>query len=68
VHVAADLDTAFDSFKGQVDAVYLADAGLLDGNRTHIVSLALGYCQHGNEQTNGCLCPRGQAKKPRREK
>jgi putative tryptophan/tyrosine transport system substrate-binding protein len=41
VHVAADLDTAFDTFKGQVDAVYLADAGLLDGNRTRIVSLAL---------------------------
>ena len=41
VHVAADLDTAFDIFKGQVDAVYLADAGLLDGNRTHIASLAL---------------------------
>jgi putative ABC transport system substrate-binding protein len=41
VHVAADLEPAFDAFKSQVDAVYLADAGLLDGNRTRVVSLVL---------------------------
>ena len=41
VHVAADLEPAFDVFKSQVDAVYLADAGLLDGNRPRVVSLVL---------------------------
>ena len=41
VHVAADLEPAFDAFKSQVDAVYLADAGLLDGNRPRVVSLVL---------------------------
>jgi putative tryptophan/tyrosine transport system substrate-binding protein len=41
VRVAADLETAFDAFKGQVDAVYLADAGLVDGNRSRVVSLVL---------------------------
>jgi putative tryptophan/tyrosine transport system substrate-binding protein len=41
VHVAADLEPAFDTFKSQVDAVYLADAGLLDGNRTRVVSFVL---------------------------
>jgi putative tryptophan/tyrosine transport system substrate-binding protein len=41
VRVAADLEPAFDTFKSQVDAVYLADAGLLDGNRTRVVSLVL---------------------------
>ena len=41
VHVVADLKPAFDAFKSQVDAVYLADAGLLDGNRTRVVSLVL---------------------------
>ena len=41
VRVAADLVTAFDAFKSQVDAVYLADAGLIDGNRNRVVSLVL---------------------------
>ena len=41
VRVVADLESAFDAFKGQVDAVYLADAGLLDGNRAIVVSLVL---------------------------
>ena len=41
VHVAADFEPAFDVFKSQVDAVYLADAGLLDGNRPRVVSLVL---------------------------
>jgi putative ABC transport system substrate-binding protein len=41
VRVVADLETAFDAFKSQVDAVYLADAGLLDGNRAIVVSLVL---------------------------
>jgi putative ABC transport system substrate-binding protein len=41
VHVVADLKPAFDAFKSQVDAVYLADAGLLDGNRSRVVSLVL---------------------------
>jgi putative tryptophan/tyrosine transport system substrate-binding protein len=41
VRVVADLEPAFDAFKSQVDAVYLADAGLLDGNRARVVSLVL---------------------------
>lgn len=41
MRVIADFDPAFDAFKSQVDAVYLADAGLLDGNRARVVSLVL---------------------------
>ena len=41
IHVAADLEPAFDAFKNQVDAVYLADAGLIDGNRPRVASLVL---------------------------
>ena len=41
VRVVADLETAFDAFKSRVDAVYLADSGLLDGNRAIVVSLVL---------------------------
>jgi putative ABC transport system substrate-binding protein len=41
IHVAADLEPAFDGFKNQADAVYLADAGLIDGNRLRVASLVL---------------------------
>jgi putative ABC transport system substrate-binding protein len=37
VRVVADLEPAFNAFKGEADAVYLADAGLLDGNRARAV-------------------------------
>jgi putative ABC transport system substrate-binding protein len=41
VRVVADLEPTFGAFKSQVDAAYLADAGLLDGNRAIVVSLVL---------------------------
>jgi putative ABC transport system substrate-binding protein len=41
IRVAADLEPAFDTFKKQADAVYLADAGLIDGNRPRVASLVL---------------------------
>jgi putative ABC transport system substrate-binding protein len=41
VQRAADFPAAFDAFKGQVDAVYVAETALLDSNRDEIISLAL---------------------------
>jgi len=41
VQKAADISSAFDAFKGQVDAVYVAETALLDTNQTGIVGLGL---------------------------
>ena len=41
VQRAADIPAAFDAFKGQVDAVYVAETALLDSDRAEIISLAL---------------------------
>ena len=41
VQKAADIAPAFDAFKGQVDAVYVAETALLDTNQTGIVGLGL---------------------------
>ena len=41
VQKADDIAPAFGAFKGQVDAVYLVEAALLDSNRTRVIPLAL---------------------------
>ena len=41
VQKADDIAPAFGAFKGQVDAVYLVENALIDGDRTGIVALAL---------------------------
>ena len=41
VQRADDIAPAFGAFKGQVDAIYLVENALIDGNRTRIVALAL---------------------------
>jgi putative tryptophan/tyrosine transport system substrate-binding protein len=41
VQKATDIAPAFDAFKGQVDAVYVAETALLNTNQTGIVGLGL---------------------------
>jgi putative tryptophan/tyrosine transport system substrate-binding protein len=37
---AADIGPAFDAFRGQVDAVYLVEGALMEGNRNRIIGLS----------------------------
>ena len=37
---AADIAPAFDAFKGQVDALYLVEGALMEGNRNRIIGLS----------------------------